>query len=333
MRLPLAISALILVAAAPRPANAPIEVPVQLAVPSQTPMSGRLIVFAELAKPGEKMPDSVDANPFSGTPTAVAARDVAALSPGQIATVDGDADSVPEAWSKLAPGQYHIQAVLDVNNNYNYGGRDAGDVVSDVADVTLPGPIVPLRLSTILPSTDPLVAPNAQMKSLVPFLPKVVPIDFVSPRLSAFWGRPIHMRGSIALPPNYVASGSKTWPAVYQTHGFGGSAASARWTAAARLKLMSEGAIPPMIWVALDESSPTGTHEFAELGEQWSLGRCPDDRVDPVAREELPDGCAALGTLPDRPFLRWLGDTLAANALSGDFRRHLVHLARSQRFP
>ena len=144
MRLPFAISALILVAAAPPP-NTPIEVPVQLAVPSQRPMSGRLIVFAEPAKPGDKMPDSVDANPFSGTPTAVAARDLAALSPGQIATVDGDADSVPGAWSKLSPGRYHIQAVLDVNNNYNYGGRDAGDVVSDVADVTLPGPIAPLE--------------------------------------------------------------------------------------------------------------------------------------------------------------------------------------------
>ncbi len=168
------------------------------------------------------------------------------------------------AWSKLAPGRYHVQAVLDVNNNYNYGGRDAGDVVSDVADVTLPGPIAPLRLSKILPSTDAMVPQNDQMKSLVPYLPKVVPIDFVSPKLSAFWGRPIHMQGSIALPPDYVASGSKTWPSVYQTHGFGGSAISARWTAASRLKLMSEGAIPPMIWIALDESSPTGTHEFAD---------------------------------------------------------------------
>ncbi len=206
----------------------------------------------------------VDANPFSGTPTAVAARDLAALSPGQIATVDGDADSVPGAWSKLSPGRYHVQAVLDVDNNYNYGGRDGGDVVSDVVDVTLPGPIAPLRLSKILPSTDPFVPQNDQMKSVAPYLPKVVPIDFVSPKLSAFWGRPIHMRGSIALPPDYVAGGSKTWPSVYQTHGFGGSATSARWTAASRLKLMSEGAIPPMIWVALEESSPTGTHEFAD---------------------------------------------------------------------
>ncbi len=57
MRLPFAISALILTAATPPPPNIPIEVPVQLAVPSQRPMSGRLIVFAEPAKPGDKMPE------------------------------------------------------------------------------------------------------------------------------------------------------------------------------------------------------------------------------------------------------------------------------------
>ena len=266
MRLPFAISTLIFVAAAPPPANAPIEVPVQLAVPSQKPMSGRLIVFAAPAKAGEKMPDSVDASPFSGTPTGVAARDVAALSPGQIATVDGNSDSVPDSWSKLAPGRYHVQAVLYVNNNYNYGGRDEGDVVSEVADVTLPGPIAPLRLSKILPSTDPFVPQNEQMKSLAPYLLKVVPIDFVSPKLSAFWGRPIHMRGSIALPSDYIASGSKTWPAVYQTHGFGGSATSARWTAASRLKLMSEGAIPPMIWVPPRAPTSSRTRSTTVLG-------------------------------------------------------------------
>ena len=242
----------------------PVEVPVELAVPSQTPMSGRLIIFAEPAKPDEKTPDLVDANPFAGTPTAVAARDVESLSTGQVATVDADSDSVPQAWSKLPPGRYHLQAVLDVRGNYNYSGRGEGDVVSDVADVSLPGPVAPLRLSKVLPATDPYAPRNQQMTALAPYLAKTVPIDFVSPKLSAFWGRPVHMRGWIALPPDYAPASSKTWPAVYQTHGFGGSYASSRWTAAARLKLMTDGQIPPMIWVALDESSPTGTHEFAD---------------------------------------------------------------------
>lgn len=271
MRLLVALGALWLTTIAPAEAG-PVEVPVQLDVPSATPMSGRLIIFAQSAAAQEKTPDSVDADPFSGTPTAVAARDVASLSIGQVATVDADSDSVPQAWSKLPPGRYHLQAVLDVNDDYNYSGRDAGDVVSEVTDVPLPGPIPPLRLSRVLPASDPYVPRTDQLKAIAPYLAKTLPIDIVSTKLSAFWGRPIHMRGWIALPPDYASVGAKTWPTVYQTHGFGGGYSSSRWTAAARLKLMSDRQIPPMIWVALDESSPTGTHEFADSANNGPWG-------------------------------------------------------------
>jgi S-formylglutathione hydrolase FrmB len=260
MRLLLAIVAFALTAAAP-PAVAPVEVPVELAVPSATPMSGRLIIFAEAAKAGEKTPGSVDANPFAGTPTAVAARDVRSLATGQVATVDTETDSVPVAWSRLPAGRYYIQAVLDFNGDYNYFGRGAGDVVSRVTDVTLPGRVAPLRLSEVLPETDPFANLKPDQRA---YLSKTVPLDFVSPVLSAFWGRPIHMRGAIALPPDYNPTGPKTWPTVYLTHGFGAGYHGVQWLAAQRLKLMSDGQIPPMIWVSLDESFPTGTHEFAD---------------------------------------------------------------------
>ena len=180
MRLLVALGALFLTAAAP-PAAAPVEIPVQLAVPAQAPMSGRLIVCAEPAKPGGKTPDSVDANPFAGTPTAVAARDIGSLSTGEVATVDADSDSVPEAWSKLPPGRYHVQAVLDANTNYNYGGRDAGDVLSAVTDVTLPGPIAPLKLSKTVPASDPFTPYNDQMKALAEQLRSSDAIHVVEP--------------------------------------------------------------------------------------------------------------------------------------------------------
>jgi hypothetical protein len=259
MRRIYALFALALIAAAP-----PAEIPVQLGLPSATPISGRLLVFAQPVKPGDKAPDQVDANPFAGSANAVAARDIASFSPGQTATVDAETDAVPSAWSKLAPGRYRMQAVLDVNGDYNYGGRGAGDLVSDVAEVSHPGPITPLVLGRTIPVTDPFVVRSDGQKAVAAFLPKTVPVDFISAKLSAFWGRPVHMRGSIALPPGYDPAAAQTWPTVYQTHGFGGSAVSARWDAAKRLKLMSESKIPPMIWISLDESSATGTHEFAD---------------------------------------------------------------------
>ena len=260
MRTIIAVLALALIAAAPPP----VEVPVQLEMSAPTPLSGRLIVFAEPAKPGAAKPDSVDANPFAGTPTAVAARDVRSLSKGQVATVDADTDAVPGAWSKLPPGRYHLQAVLDVDGNYNYAGRGAGDVISKVVDVTLPGPVQAVALSSVMPADDPYAAHNPRQQALAAYFPKLLPIDFVSPKLTAFWGRPVHMRGWVALPPDYDARSGKTWPTVYQTHGFGGDVHSARWTAASYLDLMTKGRIPPMIYVTLDESSPTGTHEFAD---------------------------------------------------------------------
>ncbi len=186
------------------------------------------------------------------------------LSNGQVATVDADTDAVPGAWSKLPPGRYHLQAVLDVDGNYNYAGRGAGDVISKVVDVTLPGPVQAVALSSVMPADDPYAAHNPRQQALAAYFPKLLPIDFVSPKLTAFWGRPVHMRGWVALPPDYDAKSGKTWPTVYQTHGFGGDVHSARWTAASYLDLMTKGRIPPMIYVTLDESSPTGTHEFAD---------------------------------------------------------------------
>jgi len=259
MRWIVALASAGLIAAAP-----PAEIPVRLDVPTQQPLAGRLIVFAEPVKPGEKAPDSVDANPFAATPTAVAARDVASLSNGEVATVDADADAVPGPWSSLPPGRYRVQAVLDRNGDYNYGGRGPGDVVSKVTEVSLPGPVAPIILSETVPDSDPYEIRGDRRKALAAYLAKTVAVDLVSARLSAFWGRPVHLRGWVALPPDYAASGGKTWPTIYSTHGFGGNLASARWEAASRTKLMAEGRLPPMIWVFLDESSATGTHEFAD---------------------------------------------------------------------
>jgi hypothetical protein len=111
------------------------------------------------------------------------------------------------------------------------------------------------------PDTKPLLAalPEAERAAYE----RALSVDFVSPALSAFWGRPIHMRGWIGLPPGYRAGGP-AFPVVYWTHGFGGTLASARAMAARAIGRMAIGDWPPMIWVCLDESSPTGTHEFAD---------------------------------------------------------------------
>src|SRR6185312_13772233 len=165
-----------------------------------------------------------------------AAMEVHDFAPGASVLIDADALAFPQGFSKLAPGDYDVQAVLDVDDDYNYSGRGAGDLVSDVTAVPFDsGASVPtLRLTRALtdapqPWKVPEQVPAKQREQLTKRMQAAQPhsraLDFVSPALSAFWGRPIHVRGWVLLPPGYRKNANAHYPAVYFTHGFGGELA------------------------------------------------------------------------------------------------------------
>jgi len=235
------------------------------------PVSGRLLLFATAAGPARKAVKDgkvvdVDADPLYPMRTAVASREVSRLAPRQSVTIDTDNQAFPMSFSSLPPGEYLLQAVLDLDHNYNYSGRSAGDLVS---------PVISVHLPAITPSTLRLVRvqqePYPWQLTSAPDLQAAAPdarahtkqIDMISPLLSAFWGRPIHMRGWVLLPPGYGTSGSTHFPTVYYTHGYGGSEERLINTLVGVHLAMTKGEMPPMIWVFLDESGPTGTQEFA----------------------------------------------------------------------
>lgn len=259
-----ALGALFLAAAA-APSD-PVSVPVTLAPSLAGHQSGRLLVFATRIEPGAR-PEDVDVSPFKPDAVTVAARELPDLSPGAVVLVDGT-ESYPQRFEALPAGTYRFQAVLDRNRDYNYGGRGGGDLVSDTVEATLPGKLPALTLARMLPEPELAGAlarmPAERRARMEQGLKRIAPIDFVSPALSAFWGRPIHIRGSIALPPGYDPKGKATYPVVYTTHGFGGSARSQMTGAAGMAMDMADGTVPAMIWVYLEESSATGTHEFAD---------------------------------------------------------------------
>jgi hypothetical protein len=247
---------------------------VQLSANEKQPMSGRLLLFAMDAAAAKAQAKGgavteVDANPFRASDTAIAAEDVDRIVPGQMIDIDTDRLAFPSAWSKLPAGDYVVQAVLDVDHNYNYLGRTAGDVLSSVVTVHLPSNDIPtLTLDKTVPSHDPWQLPDSVPQALrqgaIAAREHSQPVDFVSPSLTAFWGRPMTMRARVLLPPGYDASSDKRYPTVYETHGFGGNIDRfARMMAYVENGMVS-GQMPPMIWVFLDESSPTGTHEFAD---------------------------------------------------------------------
>ncbi|WP_430389292.1 alpha/beta hydrolase [Dyella sp. 20L07] len=264
---------------------------VDTAVPGNEAVSGRLLVFAEGAKAAEAgakdgKVDEVDINPLAPDQVSVAAREVSRLVAGHGVEIDTEAHAYPAAFASLPPGDYYVQAVLDTNHSYNYTGRGAGDLISDVVKVHLPASSAPtLTLTKVVPADEAWTLSPAAPQAVRDALPEArrhtENLDFVSPALSAFWGRPIHMRGFVLTPPGYDAKGSTTYPVVYFTHGFGGgldhfpSGITNTWLA------MSKGEMPPMIWVYLDESSPTGTHEFADSVNNGPWGKALTEELIP----------------------------------------------------
>ncbi|KRA61851.1 enterochelin esterase [Caulobacter sp. Root655] len=246
---------------------------VQLGPQIQTPVSGRLLVFAQplaaakaAAKDGKVT--RVEPDPFGAEKGNISAREVATVQPGAVIDIDLDGVAAPQAFSQLPPGDYAVQAVLDQNHSYNYNSRGPGDLVSPVVELKLPlAAGTKLTLETIEPATDPWNLPASvpeQRRALrVALRPHAHEIAFVSPALSAFWGRPITLKGWVVTPPGYEA-GKDRYPTVYYTTGFGGTANSLVGVGASVFDGMAKGRAPPMIWVLLDESSATGTHEFAD---------------------------------------------------------------------
>jgi len=259
---------------AARPEVAPARFQIERADGDGVPLSGRLLLFAVDAKsataaaPDGKV-EHLDASPFGNVQTAVAAREVTHWLPGKGVELNADDQAFPSAWSQLPAGDYLVQALLDGNHDYNYTGRGPGDLVSEVVPVHLPATTAPvLKLTRTLPASEPWTlsprAPEAMRQALPEARKHTESLDFVSPALSAFWGRPIHMRGWVVLPPGYDAKGSQRYPVVYTTHGFGGNLQRYTSSVISTWSDMAAGRTPPMIWVFLDESSATGTHEFAD---------------------------------------------------------------------
>jgi hypothetical protein len=190
----------------------------------------------------------------------VAAKEVSGLAPGASVDVDTDNLAFPAGFSSLKPGDYQAQALLDVDHTYAYNGKSAGDLESEVVSLAAftpgQGPEPAMTLSKAVPERPRPPAP--------PDFAKSAHIeDFASPALTAFSGRETHVRAWVITPPDYDEHPRDRYPTVYWTHGFGGDLNGAQFFGAMLLDLMKKNKLPPMIWVMLDESCPTGTHEFA----------------------------------------------------------------------
>jgi len=229
--------------------NPPLRVNVSSQL-SASGTSGRLLVF--ISKRHRKQ-----LGPQLGSGTIdywVLAKEVRNLSATSTADFWPDAQAFPSSAASIPPGDYYVQAILDANHNYAYNTHpDGGDLVSPVVRTKVnAGKTVQVELASRVPAA-PVKTPRGSE-----------PLDFVSPSLSAYHGREIHMRGFVVLPPSYQANTSQTYPIVYVTLGFTAELVHVAETAEERFKAMEKGDAPEMIYAVLDQSTAWGTHEFAD---------------------------------------------------------------------
>jgi enterochelin esterase-like enzyme len=224
--------------------------------------SGRLLVFlADASKPREILSGG-----FVPGETWIAAKEVEYFAAGSTIVFDADVIAYPKPFSQAAPGDYEFMALLDPEHLYARSAQVGGDLYSAVVTVRgiNPADTAPVKLV---------------ITKITPVRPKPVDTDtvklveFVSPILSKFWGRPITMRAGVVLPPDYARNTAKKYPAVYVVHGFGGDHTAAWRTGPAISKDISERRMFPAVHVFLDASFSTGHHVFADSVNNGPWGR------------------------------------------------------------
>ena len=141
-------------------------------------------------------------NMMSPTSVYVVAKEVPHLAPGESVDIDADDIVFPRPLSKAPAGSYRVQAVLDVYHNYNYQGRVAGDIISVPVNVNVPLAGSPTPALTLRRRYRLRLIRWRKGRT---WIRPLKPLDMISPVLSSYWGREIHLRGWVLLPPGYAA--------------------------------------------------------------------------------------------------------------------------------
>ncbi|HET9281732.1 MAG TPA: alpha/beta hydrolase [Candidatus Angelobacter sp.] len=207
-----------------------------------------------------------------------AAKEVSNLKENGVIDFDPDELAYPQPLSQAPAGDYQAMALLDERHIYSY------DPYSGIPGGTLHTPVV--QIEHLNPADTSPVELTLQERAAVapapPLPPSTEVVDFLSPALSHFWGRPVHMRGYVLLPPDYNSHPRLRYPTVYITQGFGGTMDNvAKYVVPRYQQFFQEKKLPPMIYVFLDQSCPEGMHEFADSVNNGPWGKALTEELIP----------------------------------------------------
>jgi S-formylglutathione hydrolase FrmB len=248
------------------------KVTLDASVAEAEPVSGRLLIFMMRSEKPLQMiePDFMDPDAvwISGT-------EISNLTAGKTIEIDPDALSFPSTFSSAPGGEYQIMALVDRDHSYTYNGAGSRDIYSQPIKATMPAAETALILSKVIREPKIEVPHNARL------------IEFVSPMLSAFWGRPIKMEATVILPPSYDKSKTQKYPTVYNVSGYGGTHVNALRGAAAREKEMLDGKRPEMINVYLEAHCSLGHHVFADSANNGPWGTALEKEFIPYLEKQF----------------------------------------------
>jgi hypothetical protein len=223
---------------------------------SAQPFSGRvyILLFKQDAKELRSGPSWFGSDPFF-------AKDVRDWQPDQPLVLNAKALGYPATVDKTPKATYSIQAVMDFDRGERSFSTAEGNGYSRTIRRELDGAAsgeVELRIDQIYKAK-----PFAQTE-------RVKLVDIESKLLTAFHGRPTHLRAGVVLPRSFAAEPQRRYPVVYEIPGFGGTHFGAH--AAAERDATNVAGVE-MIYVVLDPSCRLGHHVFADSANNGPCGR------------------------------------------------------------
>lgn len=248
------------------------EFKVQLAESvAKTPITGRLYLFFSQRGNGPPMngPNWFSPEPFYG-------KEVTGLAPGATAIVDDSADGFPDVISKLKPGKYRVQALLDHDIYYPEPANGPGNFFSNVSEIEIKD--APVKLELIL---DQVVKAREWEKK-----DWIKPIAYKSKLLSAHYKRDFEDRAVVILPKSYAEHPERRYPVLYEVSGFGGSLHDMARGFQAAAPGAAEGELD-CIRVMLSGECKWGHHVYADSAINGPRGRVLIEELIPLIDKEF----------------------------------------------
>jgi S-formylglutathione hydrolase FrmB len=236
----------------------------------EKPFTGRVYVL--LSKNDAK---SLPSGPNWFKPEPFFALDVKDWRPGQVAVLDERAIGYPYSLAKLPKETYTVQAVMDLDP----GARSFSTAEGNLHSKPLRRLLDPAESGTVAVRLD-------QVHHTRPFreTERVKLVDIESKLLSAFHGRPVHLRAGVVLPASYAANPMRRYPTVYEIPGFGGNHFFA-FVRAERKATELDGL--EVLHVVLDPDCRLGHHVFADSDNNGPCGQALIDELIPAIEERF----------------------------------------------